>query len=76
MNASQRFLKAILPASAFAALEAESRTWLLRCPHCGHEYSLWDIGGIRYKAAGNPRRYAACPQCGQRSWQSLYKRSW
>ena len=27
--------------------------------------SVWDTGGIRYKAAGTSRRYMRCPSCGQ-----------
>ncbi len=58
----------LLPRKWAAALEAESRQWLLVCPSCGHERSYWDIGGIRYKAAGRPRNLLKCPECGRRTW--------
>ena len=74
MSAPQRFFKAILPPAAFAAMKAESRAWMMKCPHCGHEYSVWDIGGIRYKAAGTPKRNAACPACGLRAWTELSRK--
>jgi hypothetical protein len=67
MSRLQRFLQAVLPRRWFAALERGSRAWMMQCP-CGHERSVWDAGGIRYKAAGKPRRYARCPKCEQHTW--------
>jgi hypothetical protein len=75
MSAAQRFFKAILPPAAFAAMEAESRTWRMKCVHCDNQFSVWDIGGIRFKAAGTPKRYAACPACGRRAWTVLSRTS-
>jgi DNA-directed RNA polymerase subunit RPC12/RpoP len=57
---------------ATAAMEAESRAWMVRCPHCGFERSVWDMGGIRYKAAGTSRNYMRCPSCGKRGWNRIY----
>jgi hypothetical protein len=56
-----------------AAIEKESRQWVLRCP-CGQERSVWDMGGLRYKAAGNPRRLTRCPSCRKREWHTLIRR--
>jgi hypothetical protein len=63
MGMLQSFVKAVLPRRWAAAVEAESRSWVMRCD-CGRETSVWDAGGIRYKAAGNPVRLFACPKCG------------
>ncbi|HKP54019.1 MAG TPA: hypothetical protein VJ183_15380 [Chloroflexia bacterium] len=57
-----------------AAMEAESRSWMIRCPYCGHERSVWETGGVRYKAAGNSRQLRRCPQCGKLSWHIIYRR--
>jgi len=46
-----------------AAAEAESRKWIATCPSCGSQNSIWDLGGLRYKAAGNPVRGMVCPSC-------------
>ena len=73
MSAAQRFFTRVLPKSAAANMEAESRLWLLRCP-CGHERSVWDMGGIRWKASGNPRRKLVCPQCGENTWHVTYRK--
>ncbi len=43
--------------------EAESRAWIGVCKHCGTENSIWDIGGLRYKAAGRPTKLVRCPKC-------------
>lgn len=51
-------------------MEAESRERRVRCA-CGHDRSIWDLGGIRYKAAGNPRKLMKCPACGKRSWHAV-----
>ena len=54
-----------------AMIETKSRLWMLVCPHCGHERSVWDTGGIRYNARGNPRWYMSCTQCGKAGWNRV-----
>ena len=54
-------------------MEAESREWRVVCA-CGHDPSIWDIGGIRYKATGKPRTLMKCPTCGKRTWHRVLKR--
>ena len=44
-------------------MEAESRKWMMQCQKCGHERSVWEAGGIRYKASGTVWRLGRCPQC-------------
>jgi len=57
---------------ATAAMEAESRAWMVQCPHCGAERSVWDTGWIRYRAAGTSRRYMRCFACGRRGWHKIH----
>jgi hypothetical protein len=73
MNWMQRLLFRVLPRSRAEAIEAESRSWVMRCP-CGHETSVWEAGGIRYKASGNPRKLLRCAGCGERTWHQIEKR--
>lgn len=70
MSRTQRLFAAIFPRRWFAAMEADSRLWMVRCS-CGFSRSIWEMGGIRYKAAGQSRTYMRCPQCGQRSWHTI-----
>ena len=70
----QKVVTAVLPRSWAASMEAESRAWLARCDACGGERSMWDLGGIRWKAAGSPRRRLQCPGCGRTTWHQLTKR--
>ncbi len=70
MSGIQKFFAAIMPRRWAESMEAHSRSWMVRCS-CGHARSVWDIGGIRWKAAGRPRWYMKCPQCGQRSWHKV-----
>jgi predicted RNA-binding Zn-ribbon protein involved in translation (DUF1610 family) len=63
MSVLQRFLLAIVPRSLGQAMEKESRLWMLVCPNCGRETSVWEAGGIRYLAA---RRRFVCPERGPR----------
>jgi hypothetical protein len=72
MSWVQSFFKAVLPRNWAESMEAESRAWKMRCP-CGFERSVWDVGGIRWKAAGNPTRLLRCRQCGQRTWHHVHK---
>lgn len=74
MSAIQKLFATFLSPKASADMEAESRSWTLRCPSCGLERSIWEIGGIRWKAAGSPRKYARCPQCRKAGWHTIYRR--
>lgn len=66
-------LAKILPDSVMEQVERESRSWYFRCS-CGHEFDIWSIGGVRYKAAGNPRRLVTCPECERTDFLKLNKR--
>lgn len=48
-----------------ANAEAESRKWIATCPNCGKQTSIWDLGGLRFKAAGKPSQGFRCQQCGK-----------
>lgn len=56
-----------------AAMEAHSRAWLIECPKCGHARSVWEIGGIRYKAIGEQRNRMRCPKCRKAGWHRVHK---
>lgn len=73
MSLIQKVFKSVLPRAKAEAMEAESRRWLAECGNCGHARSLWDLGGIRWKATGKPRTYLKCPQCGKRAWHKIFK---
>ena len=64
----------VVPRKTAAAMEAESRQWQIVCPACGHTQSIWDIGGLRYKAKGNPKQRRRCEACGETSWQRVERR--
>lgn len=67
----QRLLLSCLPRSWGESMEASTRLWMARCP-CGFERSLWELGGIRWKAAGGrPRTILRCPACGKHTWHAI-----
>ena len=70
MSFIQRVFTTVLPQRCADSMEAESRCWMVRCK-CGFARSIWELGGIRWKATGKPRTYMKCPQCGQRSWHTV-----
>jgi len=74
MPAEHRFLRFILPARAFAAVRDATKEWLAECP-CGHKRDVWDSGGVRYKAAGEPRRLEHCPVCCRSTMQRIRKKT-
>ena len=65
------FTKLVSPAGA-ARMEAESRTWIVRCPKCGYERSAWDAGNVIYKGAGTRYWFMRCPNCNKSSWNKVY----
>lgn len=55
-------------------MEESSRCWMIHCPHCNFDRSVWDWGGIRRKASGNLRQNLARPNCKQLGWQTIYRK--
>ena len=74
MASEHKFLKFILPAKAFAAVEAGTRQWLIACP-CGSEQDLWDAGGVRFKGAGRPKQMMRCQTCGKVTAHTVRKKN-
>jgi DNA-directed RNA polymerase subunit RPC12/RpoP len=76
MNWLQRLVLSVVPRSWGEAIEAESRSWMLRCTQCGRERSLWEWGGMRWKSTKPTQHYRVrCPQCGGRRWHTLSRPS-
>ena len=74
MSFWQRLFGRVTP-GLISDMEAESRLWMLQCPHCGNEKSFWEIGGIRYGASSRGKKmYRRCTECGKRGWHKVYKR--
>lgn len=71
LSRTQRLFQRLLPPSWFAALQAESKSWVMRCPRCDVVSSIWEIGGLRGKAIGRPRTWIRCPACGRSSWMTI-----
>lgn len=74
MTRIQKIFLALLPAKWAADAEQQSKRWLMRCPDCQTEFSVWDLGGIRWQAVGNPHRLVKCPACGKTNTVQLHKR--
>jgi hypothetical protein len=74
MSWIQKLFMKILPARWAKDMEAQSRTWIIRCSACGFERSIWDIGGIRWRAYGNSSTFGRCPQCGKRTVHKIFRR--
>ena len=70
MSLIQKFFTAIFPTKWAQAMEADSRTWMVRCP-CGFARSVWELGGIRWKARSKQRWFVKCPKCTRRSWHKV-----
>ena len=71
MSWLQRFMVRMLPRGWAERMEAESRAWKMRCP-CGCVRSIWELGGIRWKASRSlTYSRMKCPDCGRRTWHKL-----
>ena len=75
MTKTQKFFKTIFPASWGESMEKESREWMMRCGKCGSEKSVWEYGGIRWKASGNPKRRMFCANCNENSTHETYRKN-
>jgi hypothetical protein len=74
MSFRQKLLQTIVPQHWAEEMETESRSWMLHCNTCGLERSVWETGGVRWKAAGRPSRLMRCPQCARATWHTLHRR--
>jgi uncharacterized Zn finger protein len=74
MSFLQELLQAIVPQRWADQIKAESHSWMLRCAACGLERSVWETGGVRWKAAGRPSRLMRCPQCGRVTWHTVNRK--
>jgi len=56
------------------AIKKDSMLWGFTCANCHKRSSIWEIGGVRYKAKGNPRSLIKCPGCGKKAMQRINKK--
>ena len=65
MSVSQKIVSFILPNAWFDRIRESSEKWMIQCPKCQSERSVWSTGGIRFGAASCGKRIAAqCKNCG------------
>jgi translation initiation factor 2 beta subunit (eIF-2beta)/eIF-5 len=75
MTFIQKLVTFLLPKQWSAAIQAESDSWLLTCSVCGSVRSVWEVGGIRFKAASVGKRTMIwCAQCGQLRPMSMHRK--
>lgn len=72
LSTSQKILKWFTSASLFEKMKADSQTYKFDCA-CGKTSDIWEIGGIRYKAYGEPYTGVKCPGCGKFAMRKIYK---
>jgi len=73
LSGMQRTFRRRASPELFAAMARESRLWMMECPHCQADTaSVWDMGGLRYRAAGEPKRKATCPRCQRSEWMRIH----
>ena len=65
MSFIQRLVCTIVPKRIADEIESESREWKLTCAGCSASRSVWEAGGIRWKAKGLPVTRTLCAGCGQ-----------
>lgn len=58
-----RFLIKFFFPRLFQRIEAESRSWVMQCPSCGYQTSVWQAGGMRYRELGPVYRLDRCRGC-------------
>lgn len=74
LSFAQKIAKALTSAATFEKLKEESMRYYFVCAKCGKESNIWEIGGIRYKAAGKPLTSIMCPGCGKFGMQAILKK--
>lgn len=72
LSIAQKIVKFFSSASLFEKMKEDSKRYRFTCS-CGMESSIWDIGGIRYKAVGKPTTGVKCPLCRKFAMRKIYK---
>ena len=72
LSTTQKIVKFFSSPSKFEKIMYESKLYRFDCD-CGQTASIWDIGGIRYKAYGKPTTMVKCPHCKKIAMRKIYK---
>lgn len=72
LSTIQKIIKFFSPAPLFEKMMEDSKRYRFTCS-CGKESSIWDIGGIRYKASEKTKTGVKCPHCGKFALHKIYK---
>lgn len=64
---------AAMPQSWRMSAQADSKSWITDCTACGHRGNVWELGGVRWKAAGKPVTGFRCIGCGKFRMQRIHK---
>lgn len=72
LSLGQRIVKFLTSQKKFDEMMKESKQWKFTCL-CGQTSSIWNIGGIRYKAVGDSTKAIRCPYCKKFGMQKIYK---
>lgn len=72
LSTVQKMVKFFSTKSKFEKIMNESKRYQFDC-NCGKTSSIWDIGGVRYKAYGKPSTLVKCPHCTKIAMRKIYK---
>ena len=74
MSLFQRLILSLVSPRLAEAMEQDSRLWTMRCLTCGSEISIWEAGGVRYRAAKRSRTLYRCLKCSRIRCHEVYKK--
>lgn len=72
LSRAQKLVKFFSSPKKFKEIEEESRRWIFTCSFCDEESNIWEAGGVRYEAKGEPTIGVRCPKCGKAGRQKLH----
>jgi len=73
LSRAQKIIRWFTSKALFEKMEQDSKLWIFDC-ECGQTSSIWDIGGIKYKAKGYSRSLTKCPRCQKNAMRKIYKK--
>jgi hypothetical protein len=53
LSRAQKFIRFFTSKAMFEKMRIDSEKWKFTCKSCNATSSIWEIGGIRYKAVGD-----------------------
>lgn len=73
LSGAQKLVRFFSSKAKFEKIQEESKQWGFNCSACNEKSNIWEVGGVRHHAKGEPTKRIKCPKCGTVAMQKIIK---